>query len=181
MSPQKSLEPFLTIHQAVAWVQYRTIEAVAAARTAEGLAAFRLSDPELKGTRSDLRRALSEGSLVANGKTDDGVWRDIPAREWVDLPVAPLTPERQWPYLKITIGRDALKKRFPGEQSGKPRGAPPKYDWAWVRAEAAKEPPQTQGSLAEVLIARFQEVHGKRIGLSTMKRKLGEWGYGSIS
>jgi hypothetical protein len=170
---------FLTIHEAVAWVQFRSLDAVSAAKTPDGLAGFRIwAERPLKGSIVELQQALSEGIVSARGQTNGGSWVTIDPVEWVALPLAPLVLKRQWPYKRIQIPRDQLLTCFPTVKVHSPRGRPPSYDWHWIKKAAAEETGSPgQSKLGEILIARYEEQFGHTISRSSMARNLKAWGY----
>jgi hypothetical protein len=162
----------------MAWVQFRTIEAVEAASTPDGLASIRMFERfPLKGSARDLRAALRAGLVIARGQDPTGNWRDIERHEWMTLPVAPLNLERQHPYRLIVISTGALVKAFPIKERTKRGGRPTSIDWDWIRQAALREEQMGQNKLADVLMALYtQEFPGNSASRSAIKRKLSEWG-----
>ena len=174
---RESLPKHLTMPQAWSWVVYRSVEATLRAIDRHALSALKhFSEVPQVGSSEDLHLALCEGQLSATGETDSG-FREIPPIEWESLPVAPLDPSRQHPYTRIFVDRDELLKQFGELRTQNRPGAPPKYDWDCVKKAAATEAPMSRNQLAEVLIASFEARWSKRIGLSTMKKYLKNWGY----
>ena len=179
MEPIKSeLPKSLTNHQAAAWVTYRTIRAVAISEDPDRYAGLKLGELPRVGDLRELRTALREGTLVAQGWHRNGLLETISPAAWTRLPIAPLYLERQYPYSQILIDRDDLLRLFPDLAVRNRRGRPTKYNWDWVRDAAKAEKAMGCSKLADVLISRYEAEFNAKIGVRTMESQLRRWGYG---
>lgn len=171
------LEAVLTIHEAVAWVQYRDVAAVKLASTPDGLASLRVYERfPLIGSSKDLKAVLLSGKLPAQGQRIDGQWHDLTPNEWLTLPIAPRNVERQHPYAVISVSLDDLLKAFPVRTSTGPRGRPTTIDWDWIRKAANEEAITSLTKLAAILEARYRaQFPEKTVSASSIRRKLSEW------
>lgn len=178
MNTTSKLPVFLTIHQALAWVLWRSSDAVTASATPSGFSGLKFYGVSPStGSFDELKKALLEGRIQAIGRTAERSNITIAAEEWLTLRLAPFLSENQYPYLSISVKRAELMRCFPENKDRDQPSRPVSFDWEFVRNLATKEEPMSQHKLAGVLVSLYEEHFAKRIGFSTMKSKLKSWGY----
>lgn len=188
------LEPWVPMQQAVAWVVYRDVQAVEQASTRDGLAAislwggtsgsgaevsfgaFQLPERLKRSRWQELKRALSEGSVTAEGQRKDGLWIQIRPVEWSTLPIAPLDIARQHPYCDIRMRSDDLLRKWPIQPDDRSAFDKQSARAVFDRLEAT-QPGLSQKQMGREIRAEYErEVSETRLpSESTFVRWVREW------
>lgn len=71
------------------------------------------------GSVEDALAALQSGQLVAYGAKGDDLFGLIPPIEWTHLEIAPLQPERHYPYSLIQFARSDVLSVFPPTETAR--------------------------------------------------------------